>query len=104
MRMHTEVCVRFNSVTMTLFRVSVGLRQGSSFAFILFFYRNGIVKKSAPGGGVKIGDCTVQRLSKADDLVIGVARICNWGELKFKKSYPTAGTDPENFGGRRMQI
>ena len=21
------------------------------------------------------------------------------GELKFRKSYPTAGTDPENFGG-----
>ena len=28
---------------------------------------------------------------------IGVARIFNWEGLKFNKSYPTAGTDPENF-------
>ena len=29
-----------------------------------------IVKKSESGGGVKIGDCTVQRLLFADDLVL----------------------------------
>ena len=29
-----------------------------------------IVKKSESCGGVKIGDCTVQRLSFADDLVL----------------------------------
>ena len=32
-------------------------------------------------------------------VVIGVARIFNWGGLRFNKSYPTAGTDPENFSG-----
>ena len=30
-------------------------------------------------------------------VTIGVARIFNWGKLKFKKSYPTAETDPESF-------
>ena len=32
-------------------------------------------------------------------VMIGVARIFDWVGLKFKKSYPTAETDPENCGG-----
>ena len=39
-------------------------------------------------------------------LTIDVATIFNWGGgggAKFKKSYPTAGTNPENFSGG-MQI
>ena len=69
--MHSEVCVRFNSATTKPFRVSVGLRQGCSLSPILFFIRmDRIVKKSESCGGVKSGDCTVQRLLFANDLVL----------------------------------
>ena len=69
--MHSEVCVRVNSATTKPFRVSVGLRQGFSLSPILFLiYMDRIVKKSESCGGVKIGECTVQRLLFADDLVL----------------------------------
>ena len=69
--MHSEVCVRVNSATTKPFRVSVGLRQGLSLLPILFLiYMDRIVKKSESCGGVKIGECTVQRLLFADDLVL----------------------------------
>ena len=69
--MHSEVCVRVNSATTKPFRVSVGLRQGCSLLPILFLiYMDRIVKKSESCGGVKIGECTVQRLLFADDLVL----------------------------------
>ena len=69
--MHSEVCVRVNSATTKPFRVSVGLRQGCSLSPILFHIcMDRIVKKSESCGGVKIGDCTVQRLLFADDLVL----------------------------------
>ena len=69
--MHSEVCVRVNSAKMKPFRVSVGLRQGCSLSPILFLiYMDRIVKKSESCGGVKIGECTVQRLLFADDLVL----------------------------------
>ena len=49
----------------------VGLRQGCSLSPILFLiYMDRIVKKSESCGGVKIGECTVQRLLFADDLVL----------------------------------
>ena len=49
----------------------MGLRQGCSLSPILFLiYMDRIVKNSASCGGVKIGDCTVQRLLFADDLVL----------------------------------
>ena len=68
---HSEVCVRVNSATTKPFRVSVGLRQGCSLSPILFLiYMDRIVKKSECCGGVKIGECTVQRLLFADDLVL----------------------------------
>ena len=61
--MHSKVCVRVNSATTEPFRVSVGLRQGCFLSPILFLiYMNRIVKKSESCGGVKIGECTVQRL------------------------------------------
>ena len=70
LHMHSEVCVRVNSATTKPFRVSVGLRQGCSLSPILFLiYMDRIVQKSESCGGVKIGDCTVQRLLFADDLV-----------------------------------
>ena len=66
--MHSEVCIRVNSATTKPFRVSVGLRQGCSLSPILFhIYMDRIVKKSESCGGVKIGECTAQRL---DDLVL----------------------------------
>ena len=69
--MHSEICVRVNSATTKPFRVSVGLRQGCSLSPILFLiYMDKIVKKSESCGGVKIGECTVQRLLFADDLVL----------------------------------
>ena len=69
--LHSEVCVRVNSATTKPFRVSVGLRQGCSLSPILFLiYMDRIVKKSESCGGVKIGECTVQRLLFADDLVL----------------------------------
>ena len=69
--MHSEVCVRVDSATTKLFRVSVGLRQGCSLSPILFLiYMDRIVKQSESCGGVKIGECTVQRLLFADDLVL----------------------------------
>ena len=69
--MHSEVCVRVNSATTKPFRVSVGLLQGCSLSPILFLtYMDRIVKKSESCGGVKIGECTVQRLLFADDLVL----------------------------------
>ena len=69
--MHSEICVRVNSATTKPFRVSVGLRQGCSFSPILFLiYMDRIVKKSESCGGVMIGECTVQRLLFADDLVL----------------------------------
>ena len=69
---HSEVCVRVNSATMKPFRVSVGLRQGGSLSPILFliYYMDRIVKKSKSCGGVNIGDCAVQRLLFADDIVL----------------------------------
>ena len=68
---HSEVCVRFNRATTKSFRVSVGLRQGCSLSPILFFiYMDRTVQKSESCGGVKIGDCTVQRLLFADNLVL----------------------------------
>ena len=71
MCMHFEVCARVNSATTKPFRVSVELRQGCSLSPILFLiYMDRIVKKSESCGGVKIGDCTVQRLLFADDLVL----------------------------------
>ena len=69
--MHSESCVRVNGVTTEPFRVSVGLRQGCSLSPILFFiYTDRLVKKSESCGGVKIDECTVQRLLFADDLVL----------------------------------
>ena len=69
--MHSEVCVRVDSATTKPFRVNVGLRQGCSLSPILFLiYMDRIVKKSESCGGVKIGECTVQRLLFADDLVL----------------------------------
>ena len=69
--MHSEVCPRGNSATTKPFMVSVGLPQACSFSPVLFFiYMDKIVKKSESCGGVKIGECTVQRLLFADDLVL----------------------------------
>ena len=69
--MHSEVCVRVNSATTKPFRVSVGLRQGCSLSPILFLiYMHRIVKKSESCDRVKIGECAVQRLLFADDLVL----------------------------------
>ena len=49
----------------------MGLRQGWSLSPILFLiYMDRIVKQSESCGGVKIGDCAVQRLLFADDLVL----------------------------------
>ena len=68
--MHSEVCVRVNSATTKPFKVSVGLQQGYFVSPILFLNTNRIIWKSESCGGVKIGDCTVQRLLFADDLVL----------------------------------
>ena len=69
--MHSGVCVSVNSATTKPFRVSVGLRQDCSLSPIMFLIcMDRIVKKSESCGGVKIGDCTVQRLLFADDLVL----------------------------------
>ena len=69
--MHSEVCVRVNSATTKPFEVSVGLWQGCSLSPILFLiYMDKIVKTSESCGRVKIGDCTIQRLLFADDLVL----------------------------------
>ena len=63
--------MRVNSATTKPFIVSVGLRQSCSLSSILYLiYIDRIVKKSESCGGVKIGDCTVQRLLFADDLVL----------------------------------
>ena len=50
----------------------MGLRQGCcSLSPILFLlYTDRVVKKSMSCGRVKIGECTVQRLLFADDLVL----------------------------------
>ena len=67
--MHSEVCVCVISATTKSFRVSVGLRQGCFLSPILFLiYIDRIVKTSESCGGVKMGECTVQRLLFADDL------------------------------------
>ena len=71
--MHFEVCVHVNSATTKPFTVSVGLRQVCSLSpnlFRIYMDRNRIVKKSESCGGVKIGDCPVQRLLFANDLVL----------------------------------
>ena len=69
--MHSEVCVSVNSATTKPFGVSVGLRQGCSLSPILFLIcMDRIVKNSESCGGVKIVDCTIQRLLFADDLVL----------------------------------
>ena len=69
--MHSEVCVRVNSATTKPFRIIVRLQQGCSLSPILFLiYMDRIVKKSESCGGVKIVDCTVQRLLFAHDLVL----------------------------------
>ena len=49
----------------------MGLRQGSFLSIVLLFLidMDRIVKKSESCGGVKIGDCTVQRLIFTNDLV-----------------------------------
>ena len=71
LHMHSEVCVRVNSATTKPFRVSVGLRQGCSLSPILFLIcMDRIVEKSESYGRVKIGECTVQRLLFADNLVL----------------------------------
>ena len=71
LRMDSEVCVRVNSASTKPFRVSVGLRQGCCLVPILFLMKmDRIVRKSKSCGGVKIGDCIVQRLLFADDLVL----------------------------------
>ena len=68
MYMHPEVYVRVNRVTNKDLGLCVRLRQGCSLSPIRFhFYMDGIVKKSESCGGVKNGDCTVQRLVFADD-------------------------------------
>ena len=65
--MHSEVCVRVNSATTKPFRVSVGLRQGCSLSPILFLiYMDRIVQNSESCGG----ECTVQCLLFANDLVL----------------------------------
>ena len=69
--MHSEVCVRVNSTTTKPFEVTAGLRPGCSLSpILLLIYMDKIVKKSESCGRVKIGDCTVQRLIFADDLVL----------------------------------
>ena len=71
--MQSEVCVRVNSATTKPFRVSVCGTTDYGTARLLSFtysYMDRIVKKSECGGGVKIGECTVQRLLVADDLVL----------------------------------
>ena len=71
LHLHSEVCVRVNSATTKPFGVYVGLRQGCSLSPILFLiYTDRIVKKSESCGGVKIGDCTIQRLLLVDDIVL----------------------------------
>ena len=68
---HSEVCVRVNRATTKPFRVSVELRKGCSLSPISYLINmDRIVKKSEFCGGVKIGDCTVQCLLFADDLVL----------------------------------
>ena len=65
------VCGRVNSATMKPFGVSVRLRQGYFLSPNLFLiYVDRIVKKSESSGGVKNGECTVQRLLFAHDLVL----------------------------------
>ena len=69
--LHSEVCVPVNSKKTKPFRVSVELRQGCSLSPILFLiYMDRMVKNNASCGGVKISDCTVQRLLFADDFVL----------------------------------
>ena len=69
--MHSEVCVRANSATTKPFRVSVGLRQGCSISPDLFLiYMDKVVQKSESCGEVKMGECTIQRVLFADDLVL----------------------------------
>ena len=69
--MHYEACVSVNSTTTKPFGVNVGLRQGCSLSPILFLIcMDRIVKKSESCGGVEIGDCTIQRLLFAEDLVL----------------------------------
>ena len=69
--MHFVVCVRVNRAATKPFRVSVGLRQGCSLSPILFLiYMERIVQKSESCGGVKISECSAQRLLFADDLVL----------------------------------
>ena len=68
--MHFVVCVRVNRAATKPFRVSVGLRQGCSLSPILFLiYMERIVQKSESCGGVKISECSAQRLLFADNLV-----------------------------------
>ena len=69
--MRSEVRVRVTAQRQKSFRVCVRLRQGCSLSSILFLiFMDRIVKKSESCGGVKIGDCTAQRLLFADDLVL----------------------------------
>ena len=60
-------------------------------------------------GQVKIKSDKTQVFQNGSVTAIGVARIFNLarggGEgLKFNKSYSTAGTGPENFGGRDADL
>ena len=68
--LHSEVCVRANSKTTKLCRVSVGLRQDCFLSRLYCFFVDRIAKSSASCGEVTIGDCTVQRRLIADDLVL----------------------------------
>ena len=69
--MHYKVCVRVNSATTKPFSVCVGIRHGGSLSPSLFLiYMDRRVKKSESCGGVKIGECIVQRLLFADALVL----------------------------------
>ena len=65
------------------FRVSVGLRQGCSLSPIpALNYMDRIVKKTDSCGGVKIVDCTAQRLLFAGDLV-PLEDTCSVAEMKI---------------------
>ena len=69
--MHSEVCISVTSATTKSFTVGMRLRQGCSLSPILFLiHMDRIVKKNESCGKVKIGECTVQRLLFADDLVL----------------------------------
>ena len=92
--MRFEVCVCVNGATTRPFRVSMGLRQGSHLSPILFLiYMDRIVKKSESCSGVKICECTVQRLLFADDLVLRdfTQNGLQQARKRFSNAYSVAG-------------